>query len=271
MVTQSPTAEDLIQPARGGKDCRKYYINTTDAWVIVIPTGWTRQTAGVSGTFSDGAAWAWLEQHCAAIAAHLHPFMRALKARDDQGEFWWELRPCDYYSVFTGPKIVFPDICKYPRFCLDETGLYLMNTAYALGTGDKYLLGILNSRLFWFCISMISIPFGVRAGEFRYRLIYQYMEQIPIRPINPEKSADRARHDRMVALVTEMLAAKRQEAGAGTDTNRTFWMRKATTLDRQIDALVYELYDLTPAEIALVEGTVPLTLLEGEDADEDED
>jgi hypothetical protein len=49
----------------------------------------------------------------------------------------------------------------------------LSDTAYALGTDDKYLLGILNSRVFWFAISHISIPFGIRAGVFRYRLIYQ--------------------------------------------------------------------------------------------------
>jgi len=30
---------------------------------------------------------------------------------------------------------------------------------------------------------------------------------------------------------------------------------KCATLDRQIDNLVYELYDLTPEEIAIVEGT----------------
>ena len=30
--------------------------------------------------------------------------------------------------------------------------------------------------------------------------------------------------------------------------------RKCATLDRQIDNLVYELYDLTPDEIAIVEG-----------------
>ena len=97
---------------------------------------------------------------------HLLPYADALHKRQDQGEFWWELRPCNYYSFLEAPKIIFPDICKAPRFALDTTGIYLANTAYCLGIDDRYLLGILNSRLFWLAISHISIPFGVRAGEF---------------------------------------------------------------------------------------------------------
>jgi hypothetical protein len=35
--------------------------------------------------------------------------------------------------------------------------------------------------------------------------------------------------------------------------NKTFYEGKCVTLDRQIDQLVHELYDLTPEEIAIVE------------------
>ena len=55
-----------------------------------------------------------------------------------------------------------------------------LRAAYAIGSSELYLLGILNSRLFWFIIGKTSIPFGERAGEYRYRLIHQYMEKVPI-------------------------------------------------------------------------------------------
>lgn len=120
--------------------------------------------------------------------------------------------------------------------------------------GHLYLLGLLNSRLFWFAIANISIPFGIRAGEYRYRLIYQYMEQVPIRPIDDRIAADKTRRDRMVQLVDQMLEAKQQLASARTERDQTFYESKCATLDRQIDNLVYELYDLTDDEIAIVEG-----------------
>ena len=129
-----------------------------------------------------------------------------------------------------------------------------MNTAYCLGSDSLYLLGLLNSRLFWFAISNISIPFGIRAGEYRYRLIYQYMEQMPIRPIDLKKPADKVRHDKMVSLVEQMLTAKPQFARAQSDKDKDFYENKCAALDRQIDALVYELYALTPDETKIVEG-----------------
>ena len=178
-----------------------------------------------------------------------------MKKRQDQGDYWWELRPCDYYEYLDAPKIIFPDICKGPRFYVDRTGIYLANTAYCLGTDDLYLLGVLNSRLFWFAISNISIPFGIRAGEYRYRLIYQYMEKVPVRVINFADKSDKTAHDRMVKLVEQMLELHPKLAGARTPQEKTALERQIAATDTQIDALVYELYGLTSEEIAIVEGT----------------
>jgi hypothetical protein len=53
----------------------------------------------------------------------------------------------------------------------------------------------------------------------------------------------------------QMLEAKKQLAAARTERDKSFYESKCATLDRQIDNLVYELYELTPEEIAIVEGS----------------
>ena len=58
----------------------------------------------------------------------------------------------------------------------------------------------------------------------------------------------------MVALVEQMLDAKTHLQTARTDKDKTFYDDKCKNLDRQIDKLVYELYDLTKAERDIVEG-----------------
>ena len=58
-----------------------------------------------------------------------------------------------------------------------------------------------------------------------------------------------------VQLVDQMLEAKKQLAAARSEGDKNFYESKCATLDRQIDQLVYELYDLTPEEIAIVEGS----------------
>ncbi len=249
----------LLKAFVGGAEIKRYHILNDDCFLIVIPTGWTRERMTADGTGAprtENAAWEWLCAKHPGIADHLAPFEAACRKRQDKGEYWWELRSCDYYQHLDAPKLVFPDICKGPRFMVDRNGTYLANTAYCLGVDDLYLLGILNSRLFWFAIARLSIPFGIRAGEFRYRLIYQYMEKVPVRTLDLKKSAEKKQHDRMVQLVEAMLTTQQQLTAAhANENNRTYYEAKASELDRQIDELTYDLYGLTPEERALVQGT----------------
>jgi hypothetical protein len=51
-----------------------------------------------------------------------------------------------------------------------------------------------------------------------------------------------------------MLSLNKQRAEVRTDREKTLIDRQIEPTDRQIDALVYELYGLTTEEIAIVEG-----------------
>ncbi|MBI4662938.1 MAG: Eco57I restriction-modification methylase domain-containing protein [Verrucomicrobia bacterium] len=258
LIKSSPSSQALIKPFLGGQDIRRYAVEDGGRFLIIIPCGWTRTQmakAGKASTdVSERAAWRWLSSELPKLAEHLAEFAEPLSKRQDQGDYWWELRPCDYYQHLDAPKIIFPDICKGPRFCVDRTGIYLANTAYCLGFDDLYLLGFLNSRLFWFAISNISIPFGIRAGEYRYRLIYQYMEQVPVRVINFSDKSDKSAHDRLVSLVEQMLGLHRQMVSAKTPHEKTALERQITATDEQIDRLFYALYGLAEEEIRIVEG-----------------
>jgi hypothetical protein len=250
------SSENLIKPFLGGQNIRRYEIEDEGRHLIVIPSGWTTQAMNATqGTvkISEREAWDWLRKAHPGIAAHLEGFADACRKRQDQGAFWWELRSCDYYDSLDRPKIIFPDICKEPRFFLDRSGIYLANTAYCLGVDDPYLLGILNSRLFWFAISNISIPFGIRAGKYRYRLIYQYMEKVPVRPIDDGNSEDRRRRERMTDLVNRMLALHAKQCTARTPSDQTAITREIVATDGQINRLVYELYGLTEEQVQTVE------------------
>jgi hypothetical protein len=245
LISKDKRSAELIHPLLGGEDIRRYIFHETGQWLI-----FTRRGVDID--------------KYPAIRAHLEQWKEDLMPKRDKkskrgrkpGRYeWYEIQDdVVYYEVFDGPKIIFPDICKGPRFSLDASGHYLANTAYCLGTDDLYLLGVLNSRLFWFAISNISIPFGIRAGEYRYRLIYQYMEKVPVRVINFSDKSDKAAHDRMVKLVEQMLELHPKLAGARTPQEKTALERQIAATDTQIDALVYQLYGLTAEEIAIVEG-----------------
>lgn len=62
----------------------------------------------------------------------------------------------------------------------------------------------------------------------------------------------------MVTLVEHMLDLHKRLAAAQNAGERERLGRLIDATDRQIDALVYELYGLTAEERAVVEGTEPL-------------
>ena len=64
-----------------------------------------------------------------------------------------------------------------------------------------------------------------------------------------------ARHDKMGTLAGRMLTLHKQRAEVKTDHEKNLIERQIEGTDKQIDALVYELYELTEEEIRIVEGS----------------
>ena len=110
----------------------------------------------------------------------------------------------------------------------------------------KYLLGLINSNLVNWYFS--------RSYPSNNHIASNQLAQIPIRTINFSDSTDKACHDKMVALVERMLALHKQKADVKTDHEKNLIERQIEATDKQIDALVYELYGLTEEEIRIVEG-----------------
>jgi hypothetical protein len=116
----------------------------------------------------------------------------------------------------------------------------------------NYLLSLLNSRLMsWYFLRLSNIA---QRDDFP-KIVLKETRTLPIRPIDFANAADKARHDRMVELVEQMLAAKKQLAAAQSDKDKDFYTNRCDGLDRQIDALAYDLYGLNSDEIKIVEGT----------------
>ena len=73
--------------------------------------------------------------------------------------------------------------------------------------------------------------------------------------INFSDPADKARHDRMFALVSQMLDLNKRLQDAKMEHEKTLLSRQVEAADGAIDTLVYELYGLTGKGITIVEGS----------------
>jgi hypothetical protein len=111
-------------------------------------------------------------------------------------------------------------------------------------------------------LRFVACVINSTALRFYYRTTFKTLHvqneelaSLPLPKIDFENASDAARHDRLVDLVEQMLAAKKQLAGSQSDKDKDFYANRCDGLDRQIDSLVYELYELTPTEIKIVEET----------------
>jgi hypothetical protein len=304
LVHDDPPCAEIIRPIFRGEDLRPWYQENDGKWLIALPYKWTAKAFG-SG-LNEAEAWRALQTRHPSLSGHLAPFEEPARRRQDKGDYWWELRSCDYYDAFAEPKIFWPDISKFPRFSWDTLGAYVGNTGYIAIPHDPWLLGFLASRCTWFIISKTSIGFGERAGQPRFRLIDQYLRPLPI-PDAP--TPDRDAIAALALAITEQARARYAvdcstrhriatdlgSPGRGLNQKLTAWweldfpgflgevskalrrdiplrqrddwegwlaVRRAehdqrtaeiVRMETELNARVYALFDLTPAEIKIIE------------------
>lgn len=139
---------------------------------------------------------------------------------------------------------------------LDEEQFIVRDNLYTIVQREKvtlslkYLLGLLNSKIFrWYYQRVINYEVGEALAQVKRG----HIAQLPVRAIDFENPDDVQMHDEMVKLVDEMLDLHRQLGGLSLEKRRVIEALIERT-DRAIDGLVYRLYGLSPAEIAIVEG-----------------
>lgn len=193
-----------------------------------------------------------VQNHLTANAAALKKRAAYLRGNCEWWQYTWPLH-ADHYGK--GARLLCPYLAQSNRFALDEENEFLgLTDTTVLFEGDqpeslRYLLGILNSKLLTWRFRSIG---KLKSGGI-YEYFWNSISRLSIRRIDFADSRDRARHDRMIELVEEMLAARQQEAAASGHA-REIATRKCAAIDRQVDVLVYELYGLSEEEVALVEG-----------------
>jgi hypothetical protein len=242
---------------KGSLNIRRYHVNELSK-SILFPYKYIQGKAELLTTEelaeSYPNAWEYLQINRAALESR------------ERGKWkhnrWYAFGRSQNLSEMEQKKILTPSIAKSASFTLDSRDFYYFVGSGGGGGGGygitlkpdeqmtyEYFLGLLNSKLLDAFLKSFSTPFS--GGYFAYNR--QYIEQLPIRIIKFSDLKDKARHDKMVELVEQMLSLHKQLAAARTPDEKTRIQRQIDTTDHQIDRLVYELYDLTEKQVQIVE------------------
>jgi hypothetical protein len=248
LIKSDPKSSEVIKPFVIGDEIRKFRVVFRNKYLIFSRRG------------IDIKKYSAVYEYLKKFKVRLTPRPKEWTGEKWEGRkpgpyAWYEIQDSvDYFQEFEKPKIIYPDIAKESRMTFDTSGLYVGNTGYIIPRNDLYLLGILNSKLIFNYYKRIATVIGDPDKGGRLRWFSQDVVKIPIRTINFSDPADKARHDRMVTLVTQMLDLNKRLQDARLEQEKTQLSRQIEATDAAIDKLVYELYGLTEEEIKVVEG-----------------
>ena len=101
-----------------------------------------------------------------------------------------------------------------------------------------------------------SFRIGGQGKFFVAQIKKQHLGQLSIRTINFEDPEDVAKHDKLVALVDNLLELQKKYHEARLERDKEIYEQQIKVVDVQVDRLVYDLYGMTEVEMKVVEGRV---------------
>ncbi|MFL5539436.1 MAG: Eco57I restriction-modification methylase domain-containing protein, partial [Longimicrobiaceae bacterium] len=196
-------AASLLRPLVRAMDIERWAAEWRGAWLITIPS-------------SDERAWPWTgaadadAEHLFArsfptLHGHLKPWEERLRARHDQGRYWWELRPRTEREP-GGARIVHADTAAQPAFAYAAAEVCVLANACVWPSADPYLLAIANSPVAWTWLWR-SVLHG---RDDVLRLTPSAVEALPVPPPPPGLKPE---IDGGVERIVELTAERRAMTG----------------------------------------------------------
>jgi hypothetical protein len=165
----------------------------------------------------------------------------------EEGSCWYGLMRHSSFEKVAREKILTQALCKENEFCLDKKGLFFTGgsiySIYSINESINNLaiLGLLNSKLVEFYYQIVC---PIRQNGYRF-YAGTFLKTLPI-CVNMEKKEIQ----KPVMQFVEQILSITRDSDYLTNPDK---QAKVKQLEKEIDKLVYKLYELTPEEIRIVE------------------
>ena len=153
LIAADPKSAGLFKPYLRGQDVDRWQAEWTGLWMLAMKSSgnheWPWSKAGEE-------AEAVLASTYPAIYTHLNHYRDALIKRQDQGEYWWELRACAYWDKFDRLKVMYQEIQFHPCYLLDREGMLANNKVFFIPADDLVLAG--GAELSPAVVAQLALP-----------------------------------------------------------------------------------------------------------------
>ncbi|XZO03124.1 MAG: Eco57I restriction-modification methylase domain-containing protein [Microcoleus sp.] len=211
----------IFSTITGGRDLKKYLVQDVGKKIIYTQKSDACQLIpnilNYLQTFKEQIT-------CQEVEEGKHPFWSLHRPRNKK----IFLKQEKIIGVITGDRIILG---------LDVNQIFPTDGLYVMASNGKYsnklLVGVLNSKLLTYFYRLLSMEVNRTLAQIKPTIL----KNLPVQFDN-EKIVIR-----IESIVDQILTAKKSDPKADT-----------TELEKEIDRLVYQLYELTAEEIKIVEG-----------------
>lgn len=247
LIKEDEVNKVVIKRLLQGRNIKKWFYESNNENLLFVP--WHFPLNKDASTFGASEnAEKKLKAGYPSLYKHLLKFKKELADRnkDETGirYEWYSLQRCaaSYYPEFEKEKIIWGLTANKWAFSYDKDKHFLPSNGYIL-TSQKvslmYLLALMNSKLMEFYFGFI----GIMTAGGAFTLKHETISELPIRIISDSNQ------NFFVEIVDKILDITKSDSYITDSTKQT----EVKEYENQIDQMVYELYDLTPEEIKIIE------------------
>ena len=221
ICSKDPNSLEIIKLILRGRDIKRYNLSWSGDWLI-----FTRRGIDI--------------EKYPAIKNYLLPYRNELEpgiGRKAGNYKWFEIQDnTAFWMEFEKKKLIWTRLSNINGFSISEKKEFCLDSAsFAVTKDAEYLSAILNSKVVLFYFKLGSVIWGKDGIKW----FGNYFDNIPIPVITEENQKP------LIELVNKILGIKNENQNADT-----------SVLEKNIDHLVYKLYELTGEEIELIETTL---------------
>jgi hypothetical protein len=222
----------------GGRQVKKYYTDQDDLWLIYTCRNDNFEKLPNICKYIDGFK---DKITCKEVQQNKHSLYSLHRPREER----IFLKSSKILGVITGDRII---------ATLDNSRIFATDGIYLFGVkefiSEKYILGLLNSRLFVFLYRLLALEEGRVLAQVKPTIL----NSLPIYKINGDIQQDKHNYNEIIRLVDQLLFVYPQRNSEQTPPSRKMLQNQIDAMEKRIDQLVYELYRITdPQEIAMIE------------------
>ncbi len=225
LIAKDSKSAEIIKPILRGRDVKRYSLKFASLYLIT-----TFPALNI-----DIDKYQSIKEYLMSYRKRLEQSGKAGSRKKTYNKWFETQDQISYYDEFEKDTITWQEIATKPAFSFVQAGMVTLGGNYFMSNVSRLLLAVLNSNISHWYFNTYFQTIGEKGLRYKPQYLYSF-------PAPKTTSKNQCLVSEIEPIVDVIIKTKKENIDADT-----------AEQEKQIDQLVYKLYDLTEEEIKLIE------------------